>query len=114
VRTSRSLFFTRGASRLVTEAAPGLKDTEHDLERAVSDHIGRMPFLWLAVPDAPGRDSYRAYIEVNATGLLSNFGRAPVDPFARLAGPVGRRPQGAGVGSLERQPRGRELHPRFP
>ena len=62
------------------EADPGLKDTEQDLERAVSDHIGRLPFLWLAVPDAPGKDSHRAYIEVNAIGLLSNFGRAPVDP----------------------------------
>jgi len=62
------------------EADSGLKDTEHDLERAVSDHIGRLPFLWLAVPDAPGRDSHRAHIEANAIGLLSNFGRAPVDP----------------------------------
>ena len=62
------------------EANPELRDTEHDLERAVSGHIGRMPFLWLAVPDAPGRDSHRAYIEANAIGLLSNFGRAPVDP----------------------------------
>ena len=62
------------------EADPGLKDTEHDLERAVSDHIGRLPFLWLAVPDAPGRDSRRTSIEANAIGLLSNFGCAPVDP----------------------------------
>ena len=62
------------------EADSGFKDTEHDLERAVSDHIGRLPFLWLAVPDAPGRDSHRAYIEANAIGLLSNFGCAAVDP----------------------------------
>jgi len=62
------------------KADPGLRDTEQDLERAVSDHIGRMPFLWLAVLDAPGRDSHRASIEANAIGLLSNFGRAPVDP----------------------------------
>ncbi len=62
------------------EANPGLKDTEHYLERAVSDYIGRMPLLWLAVPDAPGKGSHRAYIEANAIGLLSNLGRVPIDP----------------------------------
>lgn len=38
-----------------------------------------MPFLWLAVDDAPGPDSLRAYIERNSVALLSNFGKAPLD-----------------------------------
>lgn len=35
-----------------------------------------MPFLWLAVDDA----SLRGCIERNAIGLLSNYGREPIDP----------------------------------
>jgi hypothetical protein len=57
-----------------------IKDIEYRLERAVSEHIRRMPFLWLAVLDAPGRDSRRGYLEANAIGLLSNCGRQPIDP----------------------------------
>ena len=32
-----------------------------------------MPFLWLEVPDPPGPDSLRGYIERNAIVLLSNY-----------------------------------------
>lgn len=45
----------------------------------MSDHIGRMPFLWLAVPDAPGKRSDRAYLEANAIGLLSSYQRMTID-----------------------------------
>jgi len=57
-----------------------IRDIEYPLERAVSQHIGRMPFLWLAVLDAPGRDSRRGYLEANAIGLLSNCDRDSIDP----------------------------------
>lgn len=39
-----------------------------------------MPFLWLAVLDAPGPDSLRGYIERNAIALLSNSGKQLLDP----------------------------------
>jgi hypothetical protein len=50
------------------------------LELEVSKVIGAMPFLWLAVDDQPGPDSARGLIERNAIALLSNFGKAPLDP----------------------------------
>ena len=53
---------------------------ELDIERLVSREIGAMPFLWLAVDDAPGPDSQRGYVERNSIALLSNFNRKPVDP----------------------------------
>jgi hypothetical protein len=56
------------------------REREHPLEVAVSDHIGRMPFLWLAVEDAPGPESHRGVIERGAIGLLSNFNRPALDP----------------------------------
>lgn len=63
-----------------TEANAEIRNTEYELERAVSDYIGRMPFLWLGVADPPGRTSMRAYIEAKSIGLLSNLGRDPIDP----------------------------------
>jgi hypothetical protein len=39
-----------------------------------------MPFLWLAVEDAPGPESLRGYIERNAIALLSNYKRPALDP----------------------------------
>ena len=53
---------------------------EHPLEKKVSAVIGAMPFLWLAVDDAPGPDSCRGYIERNSIALLSNYGKTPIDP----------------------------------
>ncbi|WP_284746289.1 hypothetical protein [Amycolatopsis sp. RTGN1] len=49
---------------------PEWATVEADIERRVSDYIGRMPFLWLAVPTST---SQRAYIERNSIGLLSNL-----------------------------------------
>lgn len=45
---------------------------EAALERRVSTQIGAMPVLWIEVPDDPGPQSDRAYIERNAIALLSN------------------------------------------
>jgi len=53
---------------------------EYPLERAVSEHIGAMPFLWLDVNDpSTGRDD-RARIEAGCISLLSNAKRPPIDP----------------------------------
>lgn len=53
---------------------------ESHLETAVSRHIERMPFLYVAVEDVPGPKSARGVIERNAIGLLSDFGRPEIDP----------------------------------
>ncbi|MBA3046707.1 MAG: hypothetical protein FP824_10930 [Euryarchaeota archaeon] len=53
-----------------------ITDMEYPVEKLVSQHIGRMPFLWVGVDDAPGPESMRGYIERNAIGLLSNYGKS--------------------------------------
>jgi hypothetical protein len=53
---------------------------ERVLELEVSQVIGSMSFLWLAVPDDAGSDSLRGPIERNAIALLSNYDRPPLDP----------------------------------
>lgn len=71
-----------------TEVAPRFRMTteqveasEADLERRVSDYIGRMPLLWLRVPDAgkPG-SMRRRRIERQAIALLSGYARRALDP----------------------------------
>lgn len=57
-----------------------VKEAEADLERRVSATIGRMPFLWLCVPDAPGPESARGRIERGAIALLSNAVSPAADP----------------------------------
>ena len=52
---------------------------EGGLEASVSEYIGRMPFLWLDVDDAPGPNSKRGLIERNAIALLSGHRCAGVD-----------------------------------
>jgi len=54
-------------------------DAEAPLERRVSSYIGALPFLWLAVDDAPGPASLRGVVERGAIALLSNFGRPGLD-----------------------------------
>ena len=53
---------------------------ELDIECLVSREIGVMPFLWLAVEDAPGSDSRRGYVEHNSIALLSNWIGESIDP----------------------------------
>ncbi len=60
-------------------AAADIRKTEQAMEREVSQIIGRMPFLWLAVNDEPGPESLRGYIERNAIALLSNCDRPSLD-----------------------------------
>ncbi len=64
-------------------APKGVREAEHELERAVSRHIRKMPFLWVGVDDPPSKDSLRAHIERNAIALLSGWGsgaQSTVDP----------------------------------
>ena len=60
------------AQRLRLASRTAVKDAEADLERRVSAYIGRMPFLWLNVPDAPSPQSARGRIERNVIALLSH------------------------------------------
>ncbi|MBN2133341.1 MAG: hypothetical protein JW741_27835 [Sedimentisphaerales bacterium] len=53
-------------------ASAATRKQEEDLERKVSQYLGKLPFLWLAIPDSAGPTSDRAYIERNSIGLLSN------------------------------------------
>ena len=57
-----------------------IRDGEQPLERAVSEVVGEISFLWLGIGDEPGPDSLRGYIERNAIALISNFGKSPLDP----------------------------------
>ena len=60
-----------------------VRERERLLETLVSKVIGEMPFLWLAVEDAPRPTSLRGFIERNAIALLSNRGKQPIDPPSR-------------------------------
>jgi len=61
-------------------ASRDVREAERALECKVSQTIGGMPFLWLAIEDEPGPDSLRGYIERNSIALLSNYARPPLDP----------------------------------
>lgn len=50
-------------------------------EHRVSQYIGQMPFLWVAVDDEPGPESDRSLIEKHAIALLAGAdGASPIDP----------------------------------
>lgn len=63
-----------------SNAPSSVRVAEAGLERLVSQTIGAMPVLWLAVDDDPGADSERGIIERGAIALLSGWGRADIDP----------------------------------
>ena len=56
------------------------RDREIDLEKAVSQTIGSMPFLYLEIDDEAGPASKRGYIERNCIALLSNYDKPSIDP----------------------------------
>jgi hypothetical protein len=66
-----------------SSAGRDLRLEELEMERRVSDHLRQLPFLWVDVPDEPGPDSDRAYLERNAIALVSNYGKAPIDPRSK-------------------------------
>lgn len=59
-----------------------IRESEQTLEKLVSKTIGVMPFLWLSVPDEPGPESLRGYIERNSIALLSNYNKLKIDPHS--------------------------------
>jgi hypothetical protein len=52
---------------------------EAPVERAATNYISAMPFLWINVDDEPAPASLRGLIERNSIALLSNHERAPLD-----------------------------------
>jgi hypothetical protein len=59
------------------------RDVRHgelDLERQVSQVIGNMRFMWLAIEDQAGPDSHRGFVERNSIALLSNYDKPALDP----------------------------------
>lgn len=56
-----------------SSAKKPIRERERPLERAVSQHIRSMPFLWVGIDDEPGPTSLRGYVERNAIALLSNY-----------------------------------------
>jgi len=63
----------------VGQSASGeIRAKERPVERLVSDHIGNMMLLWLNVPDQPGVESDRSYLEMNSIALLSGVD-GPID-----------------------------------
>lgn len=60
-------------------AKDAIIESEYPLERAVSAHIGAMPFLWLDIDDEPSAASNRGVVERGTIALLSNYQRPIVD-----------------------------------
>ncbi|HUN49461.1 MAG TPA: hypothetical protein VMU42_00005, partial [Candidatus Sulfotelmatobacter sp.] len=76
IRRDKIVFPTWGSG---ASADRNTRAAEIDLERKVSEIIGRMSFLWLAIEDAAGPESHRGYIERNSIALLSNYHKTPFD-----------------------------------
>lgn len=74
-----------------------VRAAEHPVEVAVSQHIGSMPFLWVAVDDPPGPSSDRGFIERHAIGLLSRV--AGENPDLPSDGWLGRHAKNQAVGA---------------
>jgi hypothetical protein len=80
------------AARRLKVAKEQIMLRELPLEKAVSAHIGAMPFLWVAVGDDSGPTSERGLIERGSIALLSNFQRAALDqPSANWLGSLSDR-----------------------
>ncbi len=62
-----------------SNASRAIREIEYPLEKDVSAHIGRMPFLWVEVDDPPGPSSDRGTIERGVIALLSNFRQPLID-----------------------------------
>ena len=71
------LNFPTWGSRHTTEE---VRSGELSLERQVSQVIGKVRFLWLAIEDEAGPESRRGYVERNSIALLSNFDKPALDP----------------------------------
>jgi hypothetical protein len=65
---------------VLNSASKTVRLAETALECEVSTYLGKMPLLWIGMPDAPSPKSDRAYLELNSIALLSNFERQAIDP----------------------------------
>lgn len=68
------------AAEILTTQRVEVAAAEAPIEVAVSEYLGRLPFLWLSVDDEPGPDSLRGYIERNAIALTSSLHDPMIDP----------------------------------
>ena len=59
-----------------------IRQTEIELEKRVSEYLGRMSLLWIAIGDTAGPQSDRAYLERNIIGLISGP-TGPMDASSR-------------------------------
>lgn len=66
-----------------SNASRYIRAAEVLIERAVSEVIKQMTFLWLPIEDEAGPASLRGRIERNSIALLSNFDKPPLDPPSR-------------------------------
>jgi hypothetical protein len=76
-----------------SSAARAIRDTERQIEEAVSAYIGSMPFLWVSVNDEPSATSDRGIIEAGSIAALSRLAN-------RTAGP----PSAAWLGNFSARP----------
>jgi hypothetical protein len=91
-----------------------LASAEAPVEQAVSAYLGTLPFLWVSVDDEPSPHSLRGVIERNAIGLLSNYGRAVLDPpSARWLGHASNRARVLGSGLWNQQHADESYDPTF-
>ncbi len=63
-----------------------VREAELQLEQQVSQHLGSMSVLWVAIDDPAGPASDRAYLERNLIGLLSCDGPAVDMPSSSWLG----------------------------
>jgi hypothetical protein len=63
-----------------SSASKSVREGELGIERKVSEIIGNMRFLWLAIEDDPEPNSRRGYVERNSIALLSNYNKRALDP----------------------------------
>lgn len=72
-----------------------VKDTEQELEKAVSTYLGDLPFVWVDIDDEPSALSHRSLVEKNSIILLAGEdGTSPLDkPSSNWLGNYSVRPK---------------------
>jgi len=61
------------ASKAINTTPDLIKKKESIIEKNVTQYIGKLPFLYLNIPDEAGIDSDRGFIERNSIALLSTY-----------------------------------------
>jgi hypothetical protein len=68
------------AAEMLSLQRAELAADEAPVEAAVSNYLGRLPFLWLPIDDEPGPESLRGFIERNVIALVSGLHEPVIDP----------------------------------